>query len=181
MANDRMKCRRVGTSLVWSFDGYPDLAVDTAKLDADIRELGMYQGIKKKVSDGAAIAYRRPDGTFRQPTMAEKRTNMQEIAARLLSGTWNAVVASVDSGVGLLAALQRVGGVDPKYANFVGMTQEQFREWADARAEKIAADRGTAFERKDVYKILRAVPAVAAQIAAMQAPADVTVDDMLDD
>lgn len=136
------------------------IRINAEELSPEIREAAMMHGLKQKLVDAAAIS-RNPE-TGRSATVSDKFKAVNEVAQRLLSGSWNKGRSDGEgSGNGglLFRALCEL------YPN---KTPEQLREFLAGKS-------------KEEQAALRASPKIAAIIDRLRAKksADTDVDALL--
>ena len=161
------ECRVVGDVMTVAVTGLPDIVVNRKNLSEGAIEAAFWQGLRKRVTDGAALE--RDSNTGLSATPAAKHARMTKIAEHLNSGgAW--AMGGVGGGISestIITALARA-----KYAG-------------DEAATRLAVDGLVARkggDRKEVIAGLAATPTIVRELAAMKAERiGVDADDLLDD
>ena len=161
------ECKVVGDVMTVAVAGLPDIVVDRKNLSNGAAEGAFWQGLRKRVTDGAALE--RDPTTGKPATPAAKHARMAKIAEHLNGGgAW--AMGGAGGGVSeatIITALARV-----KYAGDEAATH--------LAVDKLVERKGG--DRKAVIAGLAATPTIVRELAAMKAErAGVDADDLLDD
>lgn len=151
----------IGNVLQFTFGDGKILRFDCDAMSAEQRNRAMLHGFEQKLRDSAALPTKTIGGRVFRPTVAEKRTEVENMAVQLTSGVWNAGrESSGPSGGALFEAF--IEAFPGKFADL-----EAFNAKIAERAATTGVD-GPIGEAA-VRKTLAAIPAVAAIIARNRA------------
>lgn len=87
----------------------------------------MYHGVKQKCADSMAIEHKRPDGTSRPPTDAEKYDSIMKVIGNLYDGRWSGAREATGGLLYQAFAILKPGRFE---------TVLEFQEWLETEAKE---------------------------------------------